>query len=78
MNEKPMEISGLLAKLKLSVDLLKTSHKKAAAALATGGAPDDFHVIWRTIPHCRFEFIEGEAMDEPLEQLKKMRQGVAR
>ncbi len=72
MEQRPEDVSDMLSKIRAAVNFLRTSHKKAAILASANGFGADVDYIRRTIPHCRFEYLDGGAEAEALEQLQSL------
>jgi hypothetical protein len=77
MGQRAADISDMLSKIRATVKFLKSKRKKAAVFASASGFGADLDYIRRTIPRCRFEYLEGDAMAESLEQLQSLRQAAA-
>ena len=72
MEQRPEDVSDMLSKIRAAVNFLKTSHKKAAVLASANGFGADIDYIRRTIPHYKFEYLDGDAMAEALGQLQSL------
>jgi hypothetical protein len=70
--EKQDAINVFLAAAKASIGLIDAHRKKASLLIAADGLGDDSLYIWKTIPHCMFAYLDGESMNDPLEQLSML------
>jgi len=70
------DMPAVLSAFKTSVDYLKSKHKKAAILVASGDSSTDYNVIRETIPHCQFEYLDGDAMAESLQELQVLKQQI--
>jgi hypothetical protein len=70
--EKQDAINVFLAAVKASIGLIDAHRKKASLLIAADGLGDDSLYIWKTIPHCMFAYLDGESMNDPLEQLSML------
>ena len=71
-SKKNEALSDVLSGFKASIGFLQSRHKKAATLVAASGFNTDYDNLWRTIPHCMFEYLDGDAMAESLAQLQKL------
>lgn len=72
MEQLPENISDMLSKIRAAVNFLRTSRKKAAVLASANGFGADIDYIRRTIPRCKFEYLDGDAGAEALEQLQSL------
>jgi len=72
MEQRPEDVSDMLSKIKAAVNFLNAKHKKAAVLASASGLGADIDYIRRTIPHCMFEYLDGDAGAEALEQLRSL------
>lgn len=72
MEQQPEDVSDMLQGIKAAVNFLRTKHKKAAVLASASGFGEDIDYIRRTISHCMFEYLDGDAGAEALEQLQSL------
>jgi len=75
MERRAGDVLNMLSKIRAAVNFLRTSHKKAAVLVSAGGFNEDIDYIRRTISHCMFEYLDGDAETEALEQLNGLLAG---
>lgn len=64
-----LRLKSCLASIERSISFMASKRKKAAMLIAANGFLEHSDYIRKTIPHCMFVYLEGKAMDRPLEQL---------
>ncbi len=65
----PASASALVSSLRTGIDYANAKHKKAAQLIKGCGLGTDTVFIYKTLPHCMFACLEGEAMNAALQQL---------
>lgn len=70
IDAKTSNLADFLAGVKSSINFINDKHKKATTLIAKSGLGEDTVTILKAIPHYMYTYLDGDSLNDSLEQLK--------